>query len=172
MDKTCFSLFFPKNFHFFVFSTSISRCFRLFCAFSMKLESWSRFLAFLAGFWPPKLDDQPQLSYFTRYAQIIGTDEFPLTKISLLGLFRVIFGPMGPFLGRKRYFRLFFDICDIGSKYTFGHCICYIRGRNDFNPPRVVYFFTGSTMVVFILLYLGKWRCYRRFFPIFNPKTW
>ena len=130
---------------------------------------WSRhFILIIFGvFWPPKLDDQPQLSYFTRYAQIIGTSE-----ISLLGLFRVIFGPMGPFLGRKRYFRLFFDICDIGSKYTFGHCICYKRSRNDFNPPRVVYFFTGRTMVEFILLYLGKWRCYRRFFPIFNPKKW
>ena len=135
---------------------------------------WSRhFILIIFGvFWPPKLDDQPQLSYFSRYAQIIGAGEFPLTKISLLGLFKVIFGLMGPFLGQKRYFRPFFDLCDIGSKYTFGHCICYIRGRNDFNPPRVVYFFTGRTMVEFILLYLGKWRCYRRFFPIFNPKTW
>ena len=103
-----------------------------------------------------ELDDQPQLSYFSRYAQIIGAGEFPLTKISLLGLFKVIFGLMGPFLGQKRYFRPFFNYCDIGSKYTFGHCICYIRGRNDFNPPRVVYFFTGRTMVEFILLYLGK----------------
>ena len=170
MDKTCFSLFHGKKMHFWVLSTLILRLFRLFHSFSVKFESWSRILAFFARFWPLKSDNQPQLSYFSRYVQINGTVEFPVTKYASLDCWEWFLVQEDPFLGQKWRFRPLFGLCHIDSKYTFGHYVFYIRGRNDFKPPRVVYFLMGSTMVGFALLYLEKWWCYGRFSLEIWPK--
>ena len=143
MDKKCFSLFHGKKLHSWVLSTSILRIFRLFHSVSVKFESWSRILAFFAAFWPPKSDNQPQLPYFIRYVQINGTAEFSVTKYASLDCWERFLGQENPFLGQKWRFCPLLGLCDIDSKYTFGHYVFYIRGRNDFKPPRVVYFLRG-----------------------------
>ena len=74
-------------------------------------------------------------------------------KIHLPGLFEIIFSPMGSNFRPKTVFS---GRRDSGPKRIFGHYNSYIRGRRDFKPSRVVYFFTRNTMVAFILLYLEK----------------
>ena len=74
-------------------------------------------------------------------------------KIHLPGLFEIIFSPMGSNFRPKTVFS---GRRDSGPKHIFGHYNSYIRGRRDFKPSRVVYFFTRNTMVAFILLYLEK----------------
>ena len=170
MDKTCFSLFHGKKCIFGYYRLWFYVFFDYFTHFRWNSSPGPEFWRFSPGFDPLKSDNQPQLSYFSRYVQINGTVEFPVTKYASLDCWEWFLVQEDPFLGRKWRFRPLFGLCHIDSKYTFGHYVFYIRGRNDFKPPRVVYFLMGSTMVGFALLYLEKWWCYRRFSLEIWPK--